>query len=43
MVSLIILIIIIIIIIICKFITRTKSSLLESEAPAVTRWPDGVC
>ena len=42
MVSLIILIIMIIIII-CKFITRTKSSLLESEAPAVTRWPDGVC
>jgi len=29
--------------IICKFVTSTKSSMLELEARAVARWPGGVC
>jgi len=32
-----------IIIIICKFITLTKSRMLESEVQAFARWPDVVC
>jgi len=41
--GLIIIIIIMIIIIMCELKTRTKSSMLESEARAVGKSPDGAC